>query len=62
MWGGSNSRRDKGGGGTEGREKQSVSEKESGPKQLSHALAADAAATKPVARHGEVEGGCGAGS
>lgn len=61
MWRGSNSRRDKGSGGTEGREKQSVSEKESGPKD-SHALAADAAATKPVARHGKVEGGCGAGS
>lgn len=41
-----------------GREKQSVSEKESGPKQLSRALAAGAAA-KPVAWHGEAEGAAG---
>lgn len=38
-----------------GREKQSVSEKESGPKQLSHALATGAA-MKLVVQHGEAVG------
>lgn len=40
------------------RETKTMSEKESGPKQLSHALAT-AAATKLVVQHGEAEGAVG---